>query len=99
MKSVLEKDKKRRLLYQQYEMRRIILKSLLVSSHNKLSIFEKNFIEYLLMKLPKDSSLTRIRNRCIITGRGRGVLSKFRLSRIMFKKYGLMGWISGVRKS
>jgi succinate dehydrogenase (ubiquinone) iron-sulfur subunit len=96
MKSVLERDKKRRLLFKKFEIRRLILKSLLVEQN--LESHEKNFIRYLLSKIPKDSSLTRIRNRCIVTGRGRGVFSKFRLSRIVFKKYSLMGNIYGVRK-
>lgn len=96
MKSVLERDKKRRLLFKKYEMRRLILKSLLCNSD--LKEYEKNFIQYLLAKIPRDSSLIRVRNRCIMTGRGRGVFTKFRLSRIMFKKYGLMGWIPGLRK-
>mgnify|MGYP003149526154 CR=1 FL=1 len=96
MKSVLERDKKRRLLFKKFEIRRLILKSLLVEQN--LESHEKNFIRYLLSKIPKDSSLTRIRNRCIVTGRGRGVFSKFRLSRIAFKKYSLMGNIYGVRK-
>jgi ribosomal protein S14 len=89
MGSILERDKKRRLLFKKYEIRKLILKSLLYC--NKLKEYEKNLIQYLLVKLPKDSSITRSRNRCIITGRGRGVFTKFRLSRIMFKKYGLNG--------
>ncbi len=89
MKSVLERDKKRRNLYKKYEMRRLILKSLLYS--DGLKEYEKNFIQYLLKRIPRDSSLVRIRNRCILTGRGRGVLTKFRLSRIMLKHYGLQG--------
>jgi len=96
MKSVLERDKKRRNLYKKYEMRRLILKSLLYS--DGLKEYEKNFIQYLLKRIPRDSSLVRIRNRCILTGRGRGVFTKFRLSRIMLKHYGLQGWVPGLRK-
>jgi len=96
MKSVLERDKKRRALFKKFEVRRLILKSLLVNGNFK--DYEKNFIRYLLLKMPKDSSLVRIKNRCIITGRSRGIFSKYRLSRIAFKKYSLKGWITGVRK-
>ena len=60
---------------------------------------EEACVRYLVSRMPKDSSLVLVRNRCIVTGRGNGVFSKFRLSRIMFKKYGLMGWIPGLRKS
>ena len=96
MKSVLERDKKRRLLFKKFEIRRLVLKSLLVDKN--LKNCEKNFVRYLLSKIPKDSSIVRVRNRCIITGRGRGVFSKFRLSRIAFKKYSLLGFLHGLRK-
>jgi len=60
------------------------MKSILSSDNLKLS--EKNFLNFLLKKYPKNSSLVRIRNRCIITGRPNAVFRKYRLSRIMLKK-------------
>ena len=96
MKSVLERDKKRRELYKKYEMRKFVLKSLLCNEN--LKSYEKDFVRYLLQKFPRNSSIVRIKNRCILTGRSRGVIRKFRLSRIMLKKYSLMGWIPGMRK-
>lgn len=52
-----------------------------------------------LQKLPKNSSPTRLKNRCNITGRGRGYLRDFGLSRIKFRELASVGEIPGVRKS
>lgn len=52
-----------------------------------------------LQKLPRNSSATRIKNRCAITGRGRGYLRAFGLSRIQFRELAREGKIPGVKKS
>lgn len=52
-----------------------------------------------LQKLPKNSSPVRIKNRCSITGRGRGYLRAFGLSRIQFRELALQGMIPGVKKA
>lgn len=52
-----------------------------------------------LQKLPRNSSPSRIRNRCFMTGRGRGVYKKFGLCRNMFRLLALEGKIPGVTKS
>ena len=52
-----------------------------------------------LQKLPKNSSPCRLRNRCIITGRPRGVYRKFKLSRIAFRELASDGKLPGVIKS
>lgn len=52
-----------------------------------------------LQKLPRDSSATRQKNRCAVSGRPRGYLSKFRVSRIVFRELALRGQIPGVTKS
>lgn len=52
-----------------------------------------------LRKLPRDSSPTRVRSRCVLTGRGRGVSSKYGLCRHMFRKFALEGKLPGVRKA
>jgi small subunit ribosomal protein S14 len=48
---------------------------------------------------PRDSSLTRVRNRCVLSGRGGSVLSVFRLSRIRFRELALLGKLPGVKKA
>lgn len=52
-----------------------------------------------LNKMPRDSSRVRLRNRCQLTGRSRGYLRKFKLSRLCFREMALMGLIPGVTKS
>ena len=52
-----------------------------------------------LDKLPKSSSRIRVRNRCFKTGRPRGVLRRFNLSRIVFREMALKGEIPGITKA
>ena len=58
---------------------------------------QKNFAA--LAKLPRDSSPTRSHNRCQLTGRSRGNLRKFKISRIMLRELALAGKIPGLRKA
>ena len=53
----------------------------------------------LLDKLPKNSSKVRLRNRCALTGRGRGYVRMFGVSRIKFRDLATEGKIPGVTKS
>ncbi len=52
-----------------------------------------------LQKLPRNSSPVRIKNRCAVTGRGRGYMRYFGLSRIQFREMARRGEIPGVKKS
>jgi small subunit ribosomal protein S14 len=52
-----------------------------------------------LQKLPRNASPTRVRNRCLITGRSRGYLAEYGISRIKFREMALAGKIPGVRKA
>jgi len=52
-----------------------------------------------LNKLPKNASPVRLRSRCQLTGRARGVLRKFKLSRLCFREMANMGLIPGVYKA
>ncbi|HAI12204.1 MAG TPA: 30S ribosomal protein S14 [Phycisphaerales bacterium] len=56
-----------------------------------------NYLE--LQKLPRDSSPTRVRNLCALTGRSRSVYRKFKISRIMLRELALQGKIPGMRKA
>jgi small subunit ribosomal protein S14 len=58
---------------------------------------QKNYAA--LANLPRDSSPTRLRNRCQLTGRSRGVLRKFKVSRIMLRELALAGKIPGLKKA
>lgn len=52
-----------------------------------------------LQKLPRNASPVRVRNRCALTGRGRGYLRRFGLSRLKFRDMARAGMIPGIRKS
>lgn len=52
-----------------------------------------------LQKLPRNSAPTRVRSRCFLTGRGKGVYRKFGLCRNMFRQLALEGKIPGIRKA
>ena len=52
-----------------------------------------------LQKLPRNASPIRVRNRCSLTGRGRGYIGKYGISRIKFRELALDGKIPGVRKA
>jgi small subunit ribosomal protein S14 len=58
---------------------------------------EKNYAA--LSNLPRDASPTRSHNRCQITGRSRGFLRKFKISRIMLRELALAGQIPGLKKA
>ena len=52
-----------------------------------------------LQKLPLNSSPTRLRNRCIVTGKGKGIFRKYGLCRNQFRQLALEGKIPGIRKA
>ncbi|KMZ70229.1 Ribosomal protein S14, mitochondrial [Zostera marina] len=90
-------DHKRRLLYAKYEVKRRLFKALVRDPDLPSDLHDK--FRNKLSALPRNSSLTRVRNRCIFSGRARGVLSLFRMSRIVFRTLANRGEISGIKKS
>lgn len=60
---------------------------------------EREAARVALNKMPRDSSLIRLRNRCQLTGRPRGFLRKFKLSRLTFREMASIGLIPGVTKA
>ncbi|WP_339257136.1 30S ribosomal protein S14 [Paenibacillus sp. FSL R5-0713] len=64
----------------------------------RLELKEKGEYEA-LQKLPRNASPTRLKNRCEVTGRPRGYLRKFKVSRIKFRELAHQGQIPGVTKS
>ena len=65
----------------------------------KSTFEEKEAAVNKLDNLPRWSSSTRIRNRCFATGRPRGILKKFNLSRLCFREMALKGEIPGITKA
>ena len=84
-KSVEARQRKRERLVKQYAEKRAALKEAGEWS--------------LLDKLPKNSSKVRLRNRCALTGRGRGFIRQYGISRIKFRDLASDGKIPGVTKS
>tara|TARA_X000000950_G_C13720170_1_gene579891 strand:+ start:378 stop:683 length:306 start_codon:yes stop_codon:yes gene_type:complete len=82
---------------QKYAALRAELKNIIRSQESSLE--EKQIAVARLDKLPKSSSNIRVRNRCFKTGRPRGVIRRFNLSRISFREMALKGEIPGVTKA
>ena len=95
--SSIEKNKRREKMAKQYAPKRAKLKAMAVD--NKLSPEERFGARLKLAKLPRNSSPTRIRNRCELTGRPRAVYRKFKLSRIALRELASAGQIPGMVKS
>ena len=96
-KSAIEKNARRRRLVKQYAKQRAKLKA---TARDKALPSEERFGARLkLAKLPRNSSATRIRNRCQLTGRPRGNYRKLRLSRIALRELASSGQIPGMVKA
>lgn len=85
MKYLYVKDRKRRILYSLFEKKAKLLKSII--ENFQLPIKSRYFFYTQLSKLPRDSSIVRLRNRCTLTNRPRGVYRIFGISRLMLRKY------------
>lgn len=96
-KSSIEKNNRRRKMSKQFDARRKKLKAIV---HDKKLPVEERFAATLkLAELPRNSSKTRIRNRCEMTGRPRAYYRKTSLSRIAMRELGNKGLIPGLVKS
>lgn len=95
-KSMIAREVKRKKMVEKYLDRRNKLRS--VSLDNKLSLEDRMAARRELFGLPKNSAPTRVRNRCAITGRPRGYMRFFGLSRIAFRELALNGHLPGIRK-
>lgn len=96
-KSIIERNKKRERLTEKFRETRQSLKKQV--SNSKLSLDERLAAQAKLTKLPKNSSSVRIRKRCAQTGRPRGYLGFFGVSRIVFRELASFGLLPGVRKA
>jgi small subunit ribosomal protein S14 len=96
-KSSIEKNNRRRRLTKKFTSRRMRLKAV---ARDKQKPMEERFAAVLkLAELPRNSSATRIRNRCEMSGRPRGFYRKHKLSRIALRELGSKGLIPGLVKS
>ena len=95
--SMVNRDVKRAKLAKQHGAKRDALKAIIssptASYEDKMEAVTK------LQKLPRDSSESRQRNRCAITGRPRGVYAKFGLARNKLRDLALKGEVPGIIKA
>ena len=96
-KGKLQKNDRRAKLVAKYADERQKLSA--VMKDPGASPHEKRNATAALQALPRDSAAVRYRNRCQMTGRPRGFIGKFGISRIAFREMSLDGLIPGVRKS
>jgi small subunit ribosomal protein S14 len=95
--SSIEKNKRRIALVEKYAVKRASIKAILA---NPATTDEEFFAaQKALAKLPRDSSPIRVRNRCLLSGRPRAYIRRFRVSRITFRELALNGMIPGDTKS
>jgi small subunit ribosomal protein S14 len=96
-KSAVERNEKRRRLAKKHAARRAKLKAL--ASDKSLSPEERFAARLKLAQLPRNSSPSRFRLRCELTGRPRGNYRKFKLCRMAIRELGSSGQIPGMIKS
>ncbi|MFY7842601.1 MAG: 30S ribosomal protein S14 [Rhabdochlamydiaceae bacterium] len=96
LSQVARQKKRERLVNLKWEKRQH-LKSIIIDSSK--SDEERSAAQIALNKLPKNSSPTRLRSRCSLTGRSRGFLRKFKMSRLSFRELANKGIIPGVVKA
>ena len=95
--SAIQRNLKRIKLSKKFLKKREKLK--MIISNKKLPLDERFAAQLKLAKIPRNSSRTRIRNRCEITGRPHGVYRKLRISRIALRDLASKGKIPGMTKS
>ena len=95
--SSINKNKRREKMAKQYAGKRAKLKAMAVD--DKLTPEDRFAARIKLAELPRNSSPTRIRNRCAITGRPRAIYRKFGICRICLRRKALLGEIPGMRKA
>ena len=96
-KSMIEREKKRQKLVEQYAAKRAALKEI-INDQSK-SVEERFKASLKLAQLPRNSSATRLHNRCQLTGRPHAYYRKLKMSRIALRDLGSMGQVPGMVKS
>ena len=95
--SSIDKNRKRTQLVKRLAAKRARLKA--VASDKDLAPEERFAARLKLAQMPRNSSATRIKNRCELTGRPRSYYRKFKLSRIALRQLASLGQIPGMVKS
>jgi small subunit ribosomal protein S14 len=97
MKHALQRDARRRRAVAHAELQRRVLQSLL---HDlRLPEDHRYRVMQMLQAIPASSSAVRVKNRCHLTGRARGILRRFRMSRFCFRALASRGHLPGITKA
>ena len=96
-KSMIERELKRQKLVEQFAARRAALKAII--NDQKKPVEERFKASLKLAQFPRNSSATRLHNRCQLTGRPHAYYRKLKISRIMLRELGSNGEIPGMVKS
>ncbi len=96
-KAMIEREKKRQALVEKYATKRAALKEI-INDQSK-SVEERFKASLKLAELPRNSSATRLHNRCQLTGRPHAYYRKLKMSRIALRELGSSGQIPGMVKS
>ena len=94
--NMVEREKRRARIVKRYALRRAQLKELI--RNPRTSPEERVAAQARLQSMPRDASPSRLRNRCNITGRSRGVYRKFGLARVKIREVASRGEIPGLAK-
>ena len=95
--SMIMREKRREKLVKQHAVKRAKLREIIASP--KSTDDEREDAQRKLQMMPRDSAASRVRNRCAITGRPRGVYRKFGLARTKLREATMRGDIPGFRKA
>ena len=95
--SMIMREKRREALAKRYAAKRALLKETIRSP--KSTDAEREEATRKLQTMPRDASPSRMRNRCAITGRPRGVYRKFGLGRTKLREATMRGDVPGLRKA
>ena len=95
--SMINREKRRAKLVKKHAAKRAELKAII--SNPDVGYEEKEAAMFALQKLPRDSSPSRQRNRCAVSGRPRGFYRKFGLGRNKLREAAMRGDVPGLRKA
>lgn len=96
MQKKIKKNIKQRLLFKNLEKKRLIIK--IISNNFNLKKTIRWKIEQKWFNFNRNSSLTRIKNICILTGRSKSIYRFFKISRLQLRKLASTGYLPGISK-
>ena len=91
---LVKRDRYRRRLFYKYERIKLFYKFLRITDKENALYYSR-----IISSFPADSSITRVRNFCILSHRARGVYKDFKLSRMFIKQLVGLGMLNGIKKA